>query len=148
MVSLVLRPEEAVLAIARVATPARPVFSSVIQKAIDGLDSNDFRKREGSGKFLAENADIVENEIKKALAANPGPESKRRLDEVIQQSKSLRVSASLQLWRCLEVLERIDTADARRIVRNIARGEPRARITREAAECLRRLEKKDVPKAN
>lgn len=44
--------------------------------------------------------------------------------------------------RGVEVLERVGTAEARRFLKELAGGDPLARLTREASWALSRLEKK------
>ena len=48
---------------------------------------------------------------------------------------------SLQTWRALAVLERIGSDDARQLLAALAKGDPEARVTQEAAAALERLQR-------
>lgn len=48
----------------------------------------------------------------------------------------------LQLLRAVEVLEQIDTPEARRLLAELAQGAAAARLTQEAKAALERLEKR------
>ena len=77
-------------------------------------------------------------------AAKPPLEVLRRLEELRAKTGGLTLHGeSLRVFRALEVLERIGTAQARDVLQGIAGGAAEARLTREAQDCLRRL--KTVP---
>jgi hypothetical protein len=47
----------------------------------------------------------------------------------------------LRPTRALEVLERLGTPEARRLLHQLAKGNPSARLTSDAADVLKRLER-------
>jgi hypothetical protein len=67
-------------------------------------------------------------------------EQVRRIDLVVERIQKQTLSgARLQTLRGVEVLERIGSTEARRLLRELAGGTVAARLTREAAAALRRL---------
>jgi hypothetical protein len=75
-----------------------------------------------------------------ALKAKPGPEKKRRLEELLKALAPGGPNPELvRPARALEVLERVGTPQARRLLRALAKGNPGARLTADAQSALKRL---------
>jgi hypothetical protein len=67
--------------------------------------------------------------------------AKRLLDRL---DRALGPGEELRRVRAVEVLELIGTPEARRLLEELAGGEPAARLTREASSSLRRLTHRGV----
>jgi hypothetical protein len=77
----------------------------------------------------------------KALAAKPGVEKKRRLQRLLEgmPADAGPVPALVRPLRAVELLERLATPEARRLLETLAGGQPDDRLTAEARAALRRL---------
>ena len=75
-----------------------------------------------------------------AREAAPSAEARRRVETILTGLKVGHLSPErLRELRALEVLERVNTADARHLLERLAKGEPAARMTREARAAMKRL---------
>ena len=81
--------------------------------------------------------DVAEPLLRRALK-EPDLETRLRVQNILSKLRSPSGRA-LQALRAVEVLERIATPDARRLLARLARGEPQARLTREATASSQRL---------
>jgi hypothetical protein len=106
------------------------------------LDSDDFAVREKAEKELGEQGDLVEPALRKTLDERPSSEVRQRVERLLQNLTSPR---GLQRFRALEVLERIGTSEAEKVLKEAARGAPEARLTREAKASLERLSRRPAP---
>ena len=81
--------------------------------------------------------------FRESLMAKPSLDTRRRLDDIRKSPALLKYSPeTLQALRAVQVLERIGTAEARRLLKQLAQGLPAARLTEEAKAALNRL---DIP---
>jgi WD40 repeat protein len=106
------------------------------------LDSDDFNVREKADKELAGQGDLVEAGLCKTLDERPSPEVRRRVEHLLEK---LAAPRQLQEYRAIEVLERIGTSEAEKVLKEVAAGAPAARMTREAKVSLERLSRKPAP---
>jgi hypothetical protein len=83
--------------------------------------------------------------LRRALADNPSAEVRKRLEELLSRPALLPPGEALRRVRAVEVLERLGTPEARRLLGALAGGEPEARLTREAQAALRRLAERAAP---
>jgi WD40 repeat protein len=82
----------------------------------------------------------VEGALKAALASGPGPEKHRRLEELLKRlAGGRRAPERVGPRRALEVLERLATPSAERLLETLGKSRPRTWLAKEAAESLRRL---------
>jgi WD40 repeat protein len=114
--------------------------SQRIRHLIDELDSNSFRVREQASGELERLAELAESALRKALESSPSVEAKRRIERLLVKLETPLLSgAQLQAVRVTTLLERIGTSEARRLLEDLAKGAPEARLTREAKASLERL---------
>jgi hypothetical protein len=74
-------------------------------------------------------------------------ETRRRVEQLLEKLSGLSPQR-VQAIRGLKVLERLDTAESRRLVAQLAAGQPGAWLTREAQAIRRRLaSKREQPEA-
>ena len=106
-----------------------------------GMDDDDFATREWAMDELARLGRAAAGALRKALAANPTPELRRRAQELLQRlpEEGTVVPATAQVLRGLEALEAINTKESREVLEAVAEGAPDAEATREARDALRRL---------
>jgi RNA polymerase sigma factor (sigma-70 family) len=106
-------------------------------KLVEQLDSDDFETRQRAMKEAEKLGLGAEPALRKALAARPGLEPRRRVDAVV--AGWLRSSDWLRYRRAVAVLEYIGSAEAKQILASLAGGAEGARPTKEAAAALVRL---------
>jgi hypothetical protein len=119
---------------------ARPVLDTArVRKLLDALDHDEFGTREQAVDELTDLGEDVRPVLEKALGDKPSPEVRRRLQRVLDKLGEPKPSPSqLRLARSVEVLERLGTAEARKVLEFLAASEQPA-VAREAAAALQRL---------
>ncbi|MBX9579936.1 MAG: hypothetical protein K2X87_06470, partial [Gemmataceae bacterium] len=107
---------------------------------IDRLGGPDFADREAAEKSVEAVADTARVELRAAVAG-AGPEVRRRLGAVLERTDPGHPLAGdrLRAVRAVEVLERVGSAEARRVLDGLAAGAPGARLTDEARAAVGRL---------
>ncbi len=120
----------------------QPVTGDSVAKLIARLDDDDFATREKARGELARLGNHVEPALRRALADNPSAEVQRRLGDLLKALAERRLEPEVARGlRGVEVLERIGSADAREVLRGLAKGVPEAELTVEAKAALERLGK-------
>jgi WD40 repeat protein len=110
---------------------------------IADLDSASFKRRDAALRELKTLGERAETALKNALAAGVSIEARRRIQDVLDQLEARDVKPEeLQAIRGVEVLERIGNQEARELLAALAKGDPSARVTREASLASKRLERK------
>jgi RNA polymerase sigma factor (sigma-70 family) len=113
------------------------------QQLIADLDSDTFAVREKATQALRELGGLAEPALREALQGVPKPEVRRRAGAVLDGLKNGSLTAAqLREVRAVEVLERVGTPEARRLLEALAQGAAAARLTREAQASLARLAKR------
>lgn len=108
--------------------------------ALKNLESLQFQEREKAAQDLERLADAAEPELRNVLAQNPSSEVRFRVVAILDKLQSPeRQRQRLRGVRCCELLERIATPDARKILRSLADGASGAWLTGAAQESLGRL---------
>src|SRR5262249_28663791 len=84
---------------------------------------------------------------RKALAANPTLEARRRIEQILEQHPKVSLSPEqMRELRAIEVLEHIGTAEARKLLQALAKGDPDGPAAAEAKASLERLGKRPAPR--
>jgi hypothetical protein len=118
-----------------------------VSQWIADLDSRRFKERQEASEQLAMQAELIAPALRRALSDRPGPEVRRRLEQVLREWEETTFSSrQLQILRATEVLEGIGTPEAKRLLEVVAGGTPEFRITREAKSSLARLAKRTSAK--
>ena len=121
-------------------SPVKPVANERLAKLIADLESDQFAVREAASKTLAELGEIAAPAMRKTLASKPPLETRKRLEQLVKRIDSKTLSAEeLRIGRAIEVLERLHTPEARRVLKTLADGAPEALTTTEAQAALKRL---------
>jgi WD40 repeat protein len=141
LVALAERPAEAVPLLRQHLKAVPAVNVRQLDQWVAELDSDDFATRERASRELERLAEAAVPALRRGLAARPSPEGRRRIERLLERhGRPERLTAEgLRQLRALEALERAGTAETRRLIEELAGGEPEARVTREARASLRRL---------
>lgn len=133
-------PRQAVPFLQKHLRPAAPIAGKRVAQLVKELDDDAFSVREKASKELAHLVDTAEPALRKALEENPSPEVRRRLRQLLEQ----RQHSGPEIWRqtrLLEVLEQIETPEARQMLEELANGSPGASLTQEAKAALERCKR-------
>jgi WD40 repeat protein len=110
-----------------------------IPKLIAQLDDDDFDQREKAAQELALYGREAEPALREALKS-PLAQVKRSAGEILAQLKDGLPPRQLRDFRVLEVLERANTAEARKLLAELAAGDADAWVTKQARLAQQRLE--------
>jgi WD40 repeat protein len=118
-----------------------------LAELIASLDSEDFNTRERANAELERLAETAEPALRKALAAQPGAETRRRLEAALEKLQAPgKLRERLRLFRASEVLEKIGSPEAQQVLKAISQGAPEFVITQDAKSTLERLARRPVPR--
>ncbi len=123
--------------------PLPAVDGQHLAACIADLESDKFAVRQRATADLEKLAELAEPALKEVLAQGPSLEIRQRIERLMEKmvtGKPLPAD-QLRLARGLEILERLGTPEARRLLEEIAKGAPGARFTRDAQATLERLGK-------
>jgi hypothetical protein len=121
--------------------PAKAATSpEQIARLIADLDDDDFEVREKASAALRMLDRVPEEAMRKALEGTKSAEVKQRLERLLDRLENTTIPAEeLLAIRAVEVLERVGSAEAKDVLRGLAKGYESARLTREAQAALGRL---------
>jgi hypothetical protein len=139
---LVHWPTQAVDLLRRKTRPAGTEEQQKFTQWIHDLDSDRFQVREKAVNQLTDSGELAEAALRQALAKPLSPEARRRVIRVLDNLPSAPPHFStLATLRSLEVLEIINTAEARNFIDELSRGSSDAIRTREAKQSLKRVKR-------
>jgi hypothetical protein len=139
MQTLLAHPGPAVALLRERLRPAPLVDGKVAGQLLRDLDADAFAVREKAAADLEALGENAEPLLRKALQEKPSAEVKRRIDRILE-SPDFAASRRLRTVRAVEVLERIGSADARKLLENLAAGADAALMTEEARAAVERLQ--------
>jgi WD40 repeat protein len=112
-----------------------------VERLLADLDDESFEVREKASVALGRAGRPVRPALQQALAADPGPEKRRRLQELLDAlTEAGPPPEMVRPTRAVELLERVATPEARRSLAALADGAAEAPLTVQARAALRRLE--------
>jgi WD40 repeat protein len=120
--------------------PVASVSAATIAKAIEELESKNFRQRQKAIAALEKLGDLAEPALRQVLTQNPSLELSRHVRELldrVEQGNSL--PEKLRESRAITALERIGTPEARQLLLALSKGASGARLTEDARAALERL---------
>jgi hypothetical protein len=133
-------PETAVPLLKERLKPARPADAEQLRRWLADLDSDRFAVREEARKGLEEMGELAAAALRQALVRKPSPEARRRIQVLLDKLRGpITRPEAVRALRAVAVLEDIATPEARRVLEELARGTPEARLTQEAQASLGRL---------
>jgi hypothetical protein len=121
--------------------PAEPLPASLVQGWCDDLAGPDFRARESAQRLLHEHVDCAVPALEALQKSSPSAEARRRAAVLLNASEVVTSPDLLRDIWAIAALERIGSKDAKALLRDLAAGDPAARLTREARESLERVGK-------
>jgi RNA polymerase sigma factor (sigma-70 family) len=142
---LVVAGDEAVAYLKKQLSPAPIPDAALAKRAtqlVADLDSDKFAVRQKAMVELDKMGDPATGALRKALAAPLSLEARRRIEQILSGLDGKQGALHLRKSRALEALELIATPAARDLLQVLAAGDPGARLTQEASEAKRRLERR------
>jgi RNA polymerase sigma factor (sigma-70 family) len=136
-------PGKAVEWLASRITPVERPDPSRVKAQIADLDNDEFATRERATAQLKEHWPMTAAALREAAAKSASAEARRRANDIIREMENGAVpSRELRALRAVELLEWVATKEARDLLRDLTKGAPEARVTREAAAACKRLEER------
>ncbi len=120
--------------------PVAAVDPKQVARLIADLDSDQFQTRDSAVRQLQAMGDLAEDALRRALKDAHSVEVRKQIEQLLEKTE-LSFETCRDQW-ALGFLERTSTAEARRLLEELARGEPRSWQTREARTILQRLAQK------
>jgi hypothetical protein len=138
-------PQEAVAVLMERVRPIPGNICEQMSTMIGQLSSADFATRQNATREFERLQGIAEVELRKSLERNPSLEMRRRIEAILKGwDGAITSTALLRDIRSIEILERIGTPEARRVLKKLSDGAPGARVTQEARASLQRLDSADA----
>jgi WD40 repeat protein len=123
--------------------PADEADFKKVRLLIADLNHDEFKVRESAYRQLAQLGNAGVPALREALAKNPAPEVQGRLETLLSRPPSLVTSPEiLRRLRAIQVLERLDSRESRRLLAELAKGMSHADETLEAQRALERLSRR------
>jgi len=119
--------------------PVAIVDASNVRQWVTDLDNDKFAVRQAAAKELEKAGEQVRSFIQDAFKGNVTLETRRRLEQILQNLSDTPGPETVRTIRAIMALERIGSPDAQAALQSLARGAPRARETDEAKASLERL---------
>ncbi len=119
--------------------PAVAAPAERVRQLIADLDSANFGQREAAQEHLVEHGELAEPALRERLKQSPSAEQRRRLEQILSTPAAPITPDALRSLRAIQVLERIGSPDARRLLQTLAAGAPEAKLTQLAKGSLERI---------
>jgi RNA polymerase sigma factor (sigma-70 family) len=136
--TLALAPAGQVVPLLRERLRLPAADAKLIAARIEDLDSREFDVREKAVRELESLGAAAEPALRRALAANPGPEARRRIQAVLEELAPV-AREPLRKRRAVGVLEQLGTAPAREVLERLSQAVPTTFLNQEAKRALERL---------
>jgi WD40 repeat protein len=137
-------PKSAVPFLAKRLQPAPTIDAGRVAGLINQLGSNTFRERDQAARDLEGLGELVREPLRKAMAAKPPEETRRRLESLLGKM-SQHSRSQLRTLRGVEILEGIGTPEALRVVERLTRGNADGLMTIESRAVIARRQKRAAP---
>jgi len=136
MISMVQHPKEAVEYLRKMM--GAPVDLKPVTVWIENLDHHDFKTRDRAERELAKLDQLARPALEKALAGKPSAEVRKRIERLLAQWKETEAAYELRVFRVVDVLEHLRTAEARKILKEFSEGSYGSLYADAAKAALRR----------
>jgi Tol biopolymer transport system component len=114
-----------------------------LSRMVRDLDSDDWPTREKASADLGKSGVRALPLLKKTLVNPPSLEVRRRIERLLRRIDPTEMPAEeLVAMRGVQTLEYIGTPAARKLLEQLARGSGGVRLTEEASEAIRRMERR------
>ncbi len=145
ILALAAQPQQSLPLLADRLRPAAAADPAAVERLLAALDSERFAAREQATADLEKLGEPALPALRAALAAQPGAETRRRLDAVrekVEKTALMPAGERLREARALEVLERVGSPATRAILDALTKGLPEVTLTRDAKASFERLERR------
>src|SRR5262249_52900288 len=109
---------------------------------IEELESPSFKTRQRATEDLERMGQAARPFLERALAKKPPPETRKRVEDLLKKLQDTTTAYELRQMRIIDVLEHINTAAARELLKEIADGKYDPTFAGEAKQALRRATEK------
>lgn len=130
-------PDHSVPFLRKQLLPIPPVDPDRIKRLLSDLDSENFDVREEANTTLEKLSEAGEQLLRDAVSTTPSAEVRDRIRLLLRKLEPS--GERLRALRALQVLERIATPQAQKLLEELAQGAPEARLTEAAKGSLARL---------
>jgi hypothetical protein len=138
--ALVAMPEKSVSLLRRHLRPVDLPDQRRIGKLIADLNNQKYAVRKRANRELETLAELAKPALLKAQERSSSVEMRERFNRLLGRiDQEILTPQQVQILRAIEVLEQIETPEARKVLHQVAKGAPEARITVEAKGSLQRL---------
>lgn len=133
------RPELTVSILAKEFAPVEPVNRDRLNKLMNDLESERFVIRQKATGELTKLGEGVIDELRRRRAATTSEDLRIRIERILNEiDQSFLKGKQLRIRRGMEILERIETPEAKQLLMKLSKGDPAAMLTREASALLLR----------
>ncbi len=139
--ALVARPEQSVPLIRDRLPPVPPTDPDRLARLVTDLGSPRFTVRETATSELAQLGDRAGAGVRRAVLEASSPEVRRRAEALLEKLDPISSHEQLRGLRCVEALEKINSPEARKVLRGLAGGSRDSRLTRAAQASLDRMKR-------
>jgi len=142
---LVVAGDEAVALLKKQIAPAPipdPALARRATQLVADLGSDEFAARQRATVELEKMGAAAAGTLRDALAGSVSLEARRRIEQILAGLDAKEAPLHLRNARALEALELIATPAARDLLHALSAGDPAARLTQEANETQRRLQRR------
>jgi len=120
--------------------PVPAVDNPKIVQWIAALDDSRYKTRVSASQELAKLGHLAKPLLRKSLENQPSPEARNRISQLLEGLKEFQSNGErVRTLRAIEVLERMETPEARQFLALLAQGAAGTWQTKEAAAALKRL---------
>jgi RNA polymerase sigma factor (sigma-70 family) len=137
---LALSPRQAVPFLQKKLKRPEPIAEERLKKLISDLDSDQFDTRSAASKELGRIGEQAETALRQALANDPSPELRKRLEQLLTKLEPAKSPERLRELRAVQALEYTATPDARQLLERLAANPGGTWLTREAKAALQRMQ--------
>jgi RNA polymerase sigma factor (sigma-70 family) len=138
-------PDQAVALLQDRLRPATPADPQRLAHLLTDLQSDRFELRRQAESEVEGLGELAEAALRKALADDPSPDLRQRLERLLDRLSGKGPSAGLlREVRAVELLELIGNPEARQVLKSLAAGVPEARLTRQGQGALERLTRQAI----
>jgi hypothetical protein len=144
ILTLASAPKESLPFVKKQLEPGAAPDGKQLARWVADLDAEQFQDREKATEELVRAGKTAEDVLKKALANKPTAEARQRLDFILSKLNGTLGPnlEEVRAARAVELLEKVGSAEARRILEEIAKGAD-GRLTAEAGSALGRLKARE-----
>jgi hypothetical protein len=136
MYQLIAVPDQSVPFLAKKYQPKPREEPKHLPQLIRDLDSPTFAVRERATRELESMEIIAKHALEQTLAQGAPLEVRRRIDKLLKRIDEIEAREVSRLWYAVRIVASVETAAARRLLREWANGDPNSELTRQARRWL------------